>query len=88
MKRPTLQELEDKANEIGRSLSNVIRASEGYGFALIVFNLGEKGHLTYTSNSKREDMIAALDEMLAHLKTGAVAPLGQPNHAANKRGRA
>ena len=87
MKRPALVELEARAREVGRALAKEIPASQGYGFALIVFNLGPGGHSTYVSNSQRQDMIAALKEMLAHLETGAIAPHGHPSHPANKPGR-
>ena len=85
-KRPTLTELEAKAARVGELLAGEIRASEGYGFALLCFNF-EGGHMTYASNAKREDMILALEEMVVRLKTKTVAPRGQPNHSANKLGK-
>jgi hypothetical protein len=85
--RPTLAELESRAREVGRALAKEIPASQGYGFALIVFNLGPGGHCTYTSNGQRQDMVAALKELLAHLETGAIAPHGHHNHIANKPGQ-
>lgn len=36
----------------------------GTGFALLLFDFGEHGHLAYASNGSREDMIAALRECI------------------------
>lgn len=86
-KGPTLIDLERLAREVGHELAPRIPASRGYGFALFVFNLGKRGHMTYVSNANRDDMILAIEETLAHLKTGAIAPPGMPNHPANKQGK-
>ena len=39
-------------------------------FALTMFTEGEGGWATYCSNAEREDMIAALEEMVGKLKKG------------------
>lgn len=39
-------------------------------FALTMFTEGEDGWSTYCSNAEREDMIAALEEMVEKLKKG------------------
>jgi len=42
---------------------------EGYGFALLVFGLGEaEGYMNYISNANREDMICALKELVANFE--------------------
>lgn len=40
------------------------------GFALLLFNFGEGGFMTYCSNAKRNDMIKALKEMIQKLEMG------------------
>ncbi len=83
--KPTLTQLEERAREIGQLLGSAMPASSGYGFALLLFNFGDKGHLTYVSNAKRADMIEGLKELLMRLETQTTAPPGQPNHPHNKR---
>ena len=40
-----------------------------YGFALLIFGLdGSEGRMNYISNARREDMIAALHELLARFE--------------------
>jgi hypothetical protein len=80
---PTLEEL---MIEAGTELKATLPSS--VGFTLLLFDYGDGGNMVFMSSARREDMISALEETLAHLKTGAVAPLGQPNHPANKRGSA
>jgi hypothetical protein len=38
------------------------------GFALILFDFGEKGSLTFASNGERPDMVRCLRELLAHIE--------------------
>ena len=55
-------------NEIGQILGRVIKESGGYGFALLVFRLGdaeEGDRMNYISNIRREDMLAAMKEFIA-----------------------
>ena len=45
------------------------RHAEGYGFALLIFGTGKSdGRMNYISNSNREDMLAALHELLARFE--------------------
>lgn len=40
---------------------------KGMGFALLLFDLGADGNMNYVSSAKREDMIAAMIELIVHL---------------------
>lgn len=40
------------------------------GFALFVFDFGERGNLAYCSNAEREDMIKTVEEWLAKQQAG------------------
>lgn len=82
----SLLDLERLARELGAAARRII--PKGTGFAVMVFDFGGRGHMTYVSNAQREDMITALREQITHLETGAVAPPGQPNHSANRPGQA
>jgi hypothetical protein len=54
---------------IGSALGDVLKArTPGAGFALLLFDFGEKGNIAYVSNANREDMIEALGELLGNLK--------------------
>ena len=81
----SLLDLERLARELGAAARRII--PKNTGFAVLVFDFGGKGHMTYVSNAQRADMIVALREQIAHLETGVVAPAGQPNHPANKPGQ-
>ena len=62
------------AKQIGgermRELADLIKKEiPGLGFALLVYEFGENDALTnYISNSKREDMVLALGEVLERFK--------------------
>jgi hypothetical protein len=63
---PTTETL---VHEIGATIKSVL--PEGVGFALLFFSLGAGGTMAYCSNAKREDMIAALLELVAQLESHA-----------------
>ena len=44
------------------------------GFAVLVFDFGDGGHVAYMSNAQRDDMVKALRELAASLAT-RLAPL-------------
>lgn len=75
MTRPLL-ELEKIAAGIGRTIKLVL--PPGVGFAVMIFDLGEGGHMTYVSNGERADMINALKELLVNLQLNRVQPHGRP----------
>lgn len=60
------RELLDGAQVMARSIGEKLPA--GVGFALLVFDLGAGGCMTYTSNARREDMVHALRELLMQLE--------------------
>jgi hypothetical protein len=73
----SLEELERQAREIGRVLKRVLDGTFGaraVGFALLLFDYGEGGHMTYVSSADRQDMIKALEEALGHLRAGTDSP--------------
>lgn len=59
-------EIERACAILGRTLSD--RMLPGMGFAFLLFDFGTAGNLAYISNSRREDMIAALRELIARLE--------------------
>lgn len=61
--------LEEQCAAAGRELAAACPA--GVGFALLMFDFGEGGNIAYFSNGRREDMIRALEELLAKWKAGA-----------------
>lgn len=61
MPRP-LDELEKRAAAIGKTIATALPPD--VCFLLMVFDVGEGGHLTYLSNANREDVMAMLREFL------------------------
>lgn len=80
MARP-LGELEklcrDIAQRIDIALGNT-RTNKQTGFALMLFDFGGGGNMTYVSNAERGDMIKALYEQIAALQHNVDQP---PLHA-------
>jgi diaminopimelate decarboxylase len=64
-----LTELERTCRSIGAVIDNAIQHYDlaNVGFALLFFDFGGGGHITYISNAQRDDMRAALGELLALL---------------------
>lgn len=56
-------------------LGNLLRTAtpKGMGFALMLFDLGAGGNMHYVSSAKRDDMIAALLELITHLASDSKA---------------
>ncbi len=54
-------------NAIAEVLSEAL---EGQGFALLVFDFGDKGRMNYISNARREDMIVAMKEFISRNEFG------------------
>ena len=64
---PMDDEVREVSNRIGALIGSVLPPE--YGFALLVFGMGEsKGRMNYISNARREDMIASLHELLARFE--------------------
>jgi hypothetical protein len=59
------EQLEAQCKEIG----DVIReAAPGLGFALVLFDFGEKGNMAYVSTAQRADTIKMLRELCGNLE--------------------
>ena len=79
-----LSDLEKTCRMIGQAIGSAIEEQHGknqVGFALLMFDFGGGGNLTYLSNANRLDMIKALYECAAMLGAGA----DQPPLASGKR---
>jgi hypothetical protein len=61
------QELEEVCAGLAKDVIIPI-LPEGAGFALLLFDLGEKGNMAYMSSARRDDMIEALEELIGILK--------------------
>lgn len=67
MAEPTRYEIRDAAVErVLRQWADRLRAEvpPGFGFALMVFTLGEHGAMFYISNAQRADMVQAMQEFI------------------------
>ena len=60
-----LLKLEALARDIGRDIGN--RLPQGIGFAVLVFEFGTNGLLTWISNAQRADMVKSLRECADNL---------------------
>lgn len=62
-------QLEEHIRGIGGILRDAVADLGGpsLGFALLLFDFGDKGAIAYTSNADRRDMINALEELTARL---------------------
>lgn len=67
--------LEASAAEIGTFIASVL--PHGVGFALLVYDFGEKGNLGYVSNGKREDMLKAMREFIEKNERGESSAVGR-----------
>jgi hypothetical protein len=68
-----LEHMEKTCSEIASVIGRAVEQQHGknqVGFALLLFDFGAGGHLTYVSNAEREDMIKALHECAASLSAG------------------
>lgn len=68
-----LQNLEQTCRGIGNIVGQAIDRQYGkkkVGFALLLFDFGERGSMTYISNAQRQDMVKALYECAASLLAG------------------
>lgn len=63
------QTARDFAPALHRALDELFGASK-VGFALVLFDFGERGHMSYISNGHREGMVSLLKEWLAKLEAG------------------
>lgn len=70
-----LEELEVLCLEVGDLLDRAVKQTNA-GFCLMLFDFGDGGWMTYTSNAVRGDMIAALAELEQALAQGKDKPSG------------
>jgi len=63
----SLEQLEEKARDVGHLIGSVCD-NMGVGFALLMFDFGEHGNMTWISNAQRADMIKALRELIERLQ--------------------
>jgi hypothetical protein len=75
VKPPRVRELEREAYQIGRVLAD--NMPPDMGFALVLFDLGRGGFLTWMSNAQRQDMITLLRELTERLETGTADTAGR-----------
>ena len=56
-------EIEDFLRTQASQLKNEL--PKGYGFALLIFDFGPDGFMSWMSNAEREDMVRAMKEFIA-----------------------
>ena len=49
-------------NDMGKTIGGAM--PPGYGFALLIFTVGDAGFMTYISNCEREDILMAMQEFM------------------------
>jgi hypothetical protein len=72
-----LAALEDLAQLIAKGVAPAFDET-GVGFALVAFEFGPGGWLTYVSNAQRADMIRGLREMIEKLESGETVDRTRP----------
>lgn len=70
-----LAELEELARAVGDAVGAVCD-EHGAGFALLMFDFGEGGWVTYLSNGERESTVEALRECANRIESGTTADAG------------
>lgn len=64
---PMDEEIRRVANDIGARIGSALPPN--YGFALLIFGTGEsEGRMNYISNADRDEMVAALKELIARFE--------------------
>ena len=60
----------------GERLAKIIDAAlpPGHGFALLIFEWGDQGNLSWISNAQRDDMIATMKDFIARHEGRAMDP--------------
>lgn len=61
----------DEMRGVAMTISDALPTT--HGFVLLTFDFGKRGRMNYLSNAKREDMIAAMEELLKNMKTEAAS---------------
>lgn len=61
------EEAQKALREVGEYIKGMVPA--GYGFTLLLFNMGEGGAMFYMSSAERESMIEAMKEFIKNNET-------------------
>lgn len=61
--------IEASLKRLGSVIGGTVKGT-GYGFALLLFSLGEGGSMFYVSSAVREDMISSMKELIKKLEGG------------------
>lgn len=61
--QPIDPRVRESMRRIAESIGSV--TPEGFGFALLMFDIGKPGRMNYISNARRADMLRALKEFVA-----------------------
>jgi hypothetical protein len=72
-----LAALEAEAQRIGQLVGKTL--PPGVGFALVIFDFGQRGHITYVSNAEQASMMNALKELQVNIALGQVQAPGGPD---------
>lgn len=67
MSQPIPDSIRQEANEIAAILHGIL--PEGVGFAMLFFDFGPGGNMSYISDAPRDDMILALKELIVNLES-------------------
>jgi len=75
MDRPRRHDLPRVLHDRERLMRRAMKQLEamfprGTGLALMAFDLGDAGHMSWISNAQREDMIVAMQEQIERLRMG------------------
>lgn len=62
--RHAREQLQRIAAGVAQMVSRCLPADAGVGFAVVLFDFGDAGHIAYASNAEREGMTRALRELL------------------------
>ena len=65
---PIQPEVAEKMKKLAEILDRAI--PDGFGFALLVFELGTEAHLNYISNVERADVVLAMTEFVSRTGGG------------------
>lgn len=66
MSEPIPDSLRQEANEIAAILHGIL--PPGVGFAMLFFDFGPGGRMSYISDADRPDMIKAIKELIVNLE--------------------
>ena len=66
----------DEVRASGERLAEIIDAAlpPGHGFALLIFEWGSDGNLSWISNADRDDMLATMKDFIARHEGRALDP--------------